>query len=216
MGLTERIKRTSTTDWLLTWFTGVVAVFTAVLALTSIYQFFTIESQLEVMREDQRPWAKITVDVPPEVNRATQAEMTQQLAAIDNVTYPIKIVNVGKTPAIGIQVDIDIEIVPKNAGPSFNYPGTHETVITGVLFPNDPYSFPANLLNPDRSVAQLSSTQRDDLATGRSYIAVYGKATYADSSGAKHWTQFCWWTAYFRAGSSNASSCVAYNDIDRN
>jgi hypothetical protein len=198
-----------------------VAAFVGFLGLIFLYwQISIMRRQLDEARQatliDQRAWVQMSLNIPAEKTARTPAEMAKRLTALADVTFPMKITNVGKTPALSTRVDVNVEILKKTEAPSFKYTNEHRVVTFGVLFPNGSEEFTADLLKPDGSVEQLSESERQGLSKGDSYVAVYAKATYVDGFGIHHCTQLCWWTAFIKGGSFNAPTCTAYNSTDRN
>lgn len=201
MGFREFLKRPSVTDWC-------VAGFTFVLALSAIYQFIIMGGQLDVMRTDQRAWLQFQASP----TKPGSDGATWQLTSGQPVTYPLRVVNTGKTPAKNLDMKIFIDIVPADQEPPLEYvdknsghPYGHIT--SGIVFPNADFN---------QTVVRPSADGSPQLAIkdGKSYLAVYGVIDYDDVFKTHRRTKFCAWIA--TSGTFHASGCTKYNSVDTN
>ncbi len=114
MNLRKLAEKSSLTDWLL-------AAFTLVLAAAGIYQFIILDSQLGVMRKDQRPWLKLDLAL-------------NNLVVGQPITATMRIVNNGKTQARVLWGDMAIERVKNGEGPRLDYPLPHSRLLLAWSF----------------------------------------------------------------------------------
>jgi hypothetical protein len=201
MGLKERIKASSTTDWLLVFFNSVLAVVT-------ICQFVIIGNQLDVMRRDERAW--ITVKI--------KSDTTIQPIPSGKIT----ITNVGKTPALHLDSVFWIEVIPNGQEPHFGgaVGMPNETFTAGAVIPQDPVDFQLTRQKSNPSGGSLedyalSDAEKKSLELGDAWLAIYGVARYQDVFGSSHWTQVCVWSSYLKAFHIySARSCSDFNSVD--
>jgi hypothetical protein len=85
-----------------------IAVFSFLLAGAASYQFIILNSQLNVMRKDQRAWISITV---PKIKLSVDDPRLH--------IRSIKVTNTGKTPAKNIVADFFVEVVSNGSQPHF-------------------------------------------------------------------------------------------------
>jgi hypothetical protein len=175
------------------------------------------------MREDQRPWIKLT-------ERFTRENIRPGNSRLGEVT----IQNIGKTPAVNVRGRWYISIVKNGEKPRFDFIHVEgNQASTGIIYPSDPASsFPSDwydrLRSPSMAPPKRELTEDDMLSLfrGKSFIMMYGRFTYTDSFQIRHWTQFCAWTAatpIFPAppsaepyGNFTSGDCTAFNAVDHN
>jgi hypothetical protein len=131
-----------------------------------------------------------------------------------------KIENTGKTPALRISYNVNIEIVDRDKPPHLDNPINRPwKVIGGILYPHAPETTFAYRLKPGDEIVfnDLTITEKQSLSNSDSYLAVYGEFVYWDGFGISHWTHFC---APFTFGSKTQSyyykACSEYNSADTN
>ncbi len=208
VGFREFLKRPSITDWC-------IAGFTFVLASAAIYQFIIMGSQLKVMRIDQRAWLKF--EAAPV--KAGDESVSWQIVPGQPVTYPLRVVNTGKTPATNIDMRIFADIVDASQEPPLGHVEEHAHVphghiTAGIIFPSSDFKQP--VVRPGNNGAPLMATDDEVIAVrdGRAYLAVYGVIAYDDVFKTRHWTKFCNWIAL--KGQFHALKCTQYNSVDSN
>ena len=208
-------KESTFTDWC-------IAVFTLVLAAASIFQFIIIGNQLDVMRKDQRAWLEFQKQPDTPGGEMT----TLQITTGQPVTYPLRVTNIGKTPARNIVVKIFVDIVDSSQNPPLDHveavqavevgsPYAVGRIRAGIVFPNT--SLKQVVVRPmNGSSAPMVATDDEVSAIkyGRAYLAVYGIITYDDVFNTHHWTTFCDWESL--GGTFNAAQCAKYNNVDGN
>jgi len=185
-------------------------VITAGAAFIALWGLVILNSTLKVTQtsantahdalvQTQRAWVQITADFSP------------ALKDIKEVTYRMKLANVGNTPAKRIDVRNIVRLVKSDEPPPFSVTSMGFGIEAKVIFPKADTSYPVSLVRPDNSIAILTPTERGDLENGKSYIAIYGSAVYEDEFGF-HWTHFCFWKGYAN-GIYASEACVSYNDV---
>lgn len=149
------------------------------------------------MRQDQRPWVRITTGA-------------LKLSENDFLRIPVHIASLGKTPARTVRTDIVIRKISRNEPLQFLYDAHHDWDTEGILYTDAPVQFEAT-----GGPTKISGSDLRDLNEGRAYVIFYGTTTYTDLFQKQHWTKFCGWTA-FKTGNYPAQKCTSYNDVDNN
>jgi uncharacterized repeat protein (TIGR01451 family) len=161
-----------------------IAAFTSVLAAAAIYQFIIMGGQLNVMRIDQRAWLKF--EAYSNTGEAERFDTT--ITTGQAVTYPLRIENIGKTPATNIVVKIFVDVVDSSQEPPLDrvdgakigslYP--FGLIQSGIIFPNT--DFKQLVVRPQKGGGPLVATDSEVSAVRNSqaYVAVYGIITYED------------------------------------
>jgi hypothetical protein len=189
----------------------IIAFFTAVLAAAAIYQFIIMNSQLDTMRKDQRPWIKVTFTPSP----------LQVLTPVGGIVH---LVNNGKTPARSVRGDFAVESVKNGDQVEFHNPHAHVVTMTGMITPND---VPIDVQVERKKLASDGNTLESDPLTASEvknlqpqiniFFVVYGKVSYSDFFGIDHWTKFCQYMVPTNSvGSVTAERCANYGDVDSN
>jgi hypothetical protein len=201
VGFRGLVRRSSITDWL-------IALFTAVLAAVSIYQFWAIRGQLDTMRKEQRAWVSVTQKT------GTTISVGSPPSTVLTVT------DTGKTPATDVVCHFYVEIVPNGGTPHFQAPIPHNIMISGVMLPNDPKEITVTRLRQKQGASSggdfpVSPDEKAELDEGRAWIAVDGVVWYDDVFKVRHWTRFCFHSS-LKAGMYPDRSCTTYNEVDSN
>jgi uncharacterized repeat protein (TIGR01451 family) len=199
----------SFTDWC-------IAAFTLALAVTGIYQYVVINRQLDAMRKDQRAWLEF--QTTPDKPGMDLANIT--ITSGQPVTYPVRVVNIGKTPARNIIMKIYVDIVDASREPPLDraenggssYP--HGLLTAGIIFPNADFKQPVARPAKDGSLLLATESEVSAIKDARAYLAVYGVITYDDVFNAHHWTKFCSWQS--AGGTFHTYQCTQYNNVDNN
>jgi hypothetical protein len=155
----------------------------------------------------QRSWVQVADNNPKESDKKRIKDYTR-------FDFPERITNIGKTPARKVKVDAVVEIVEVGKEPKLTYYDLHDIVLTSVLFPDTPRDFSGSIIR-NRVRVQPSAEEREGLANGDLYVAVYGRVSYEDDFG-PHWTHYCWWQRYDEKppAEGQAKTCTEYNDVD--
>jgi hypothetical protein len=188
------------------------------LIVAGIYlcQLLAMQEQVRLSRSalevDQRAWVQLAVDLP----KMEEREAHEWLDKMTYIYLPTKLLNIGKTPATGVHADLAIQIVNSRSAPFLSYSGHHDSVTSGVLFPDTPTTFYSHLIGDDDLTEKLTDEERQSLYRGDTYLSMFGRVTYIDGFGIEHWTQYCWWVGLKVNSRYHADSCVDYNQVDKN
>jgi hypothetical protein len=180
--IVAKAKESTITDWLL-------AAFTLALTVTAIYQYKDTDRQLDVMRNDERAWIKVT-PVPEEDHHLTSVDDTRP------ISFLLKITNFGKSPATNVKLKAYIEIPNHLREPRLecvdgNIECPHIEESTGSLFPNDSPErriWSRTIKDPARDATLEEMTSWN---AGTAYAAAYGIVTYDDVFGIQRSTKWC-------------------------
>jgi len=189
----------------LTLIAGVVSLVAAVVyASIAGFQWHEMHKSLIV---DQRAWVSIPFPLNFPLNGTFIPATTQ-------------IMNSGKTPARQVEVDIVATVLSKGEEPNlghFSVGYSYNHVYSGAIFPNSPIplTIPVVRYGPNAPETIVPDEHlRQDIESGKRFISFYGRVTYYDVLGVRHWTQFC--TGYGPAILESLKSCIKYNDVDTN
>ncbi len=173
MSLGELWKRCSLTD-------RIIAFFTAVLAVTSIYQFIVMNGQLNTMRKDQRPWVDISFTPGP----------AQALAPIGGT---IRFENKGKTPARGVvRGEFVVEKVRNREQPRLDYTKPYAEFTMGMITPEDaPLDMAVQRLRSSSTdkgaqADRLTVSEFEEFSQVKIFFVIYGTIYYSDFFGTSH------------------------------
>lgn len=159
------------------------------------------------MRVDQRAWVSIVIPTTFPLNGSS-------------IPIVIQIQNTGKTPATGVEGNYIATVLKRGeklALDDFRIGHAHNKLYVGALFPNSPVPMTSVVVRYGPSISESivpDDALRQDIANGNRFIIFYGKITYNDVFGARHWTQFCTGTGV--AMLEKLKECIAYNDVDHN
>lgn len=144
---------------------------------------------------------------------------------LEGLTSPanLQVTNFGKTPAREVKGEIIATELMKGEQPAFDFSlgHPHNNFYAGAVFPTSPLPVSINVqrYGAKTATAISSAELRQDLESQRSYIIFYGRITYTDIFGKKHWTQFCTGSGKAMEGTvveDTVKKCVEYNDVDNN
>lgn len=197
-------------------FTNVMlTAFTGILSIIAVFQYLVTGGQLEVMQQDERAWLRFDAySDAPGTDRVSTSITTGQ-----PVTYPMKVANVGKTPARNMDMKIFVDIGDALQEPPLDHVdgGTispHGHATAGIIFPNSEFKQSVVRLGDDGSPLVATDKEVVAIRDGKAYLAVYGVVTYDDVFNTHHWTKFCSWIA--GNGKFEARQCTQYNSVDSN
>ena len=174
----------------------IIALFTAILAGAAIYQFSITDSQLDVMRKQQRAWLSIKATRP-----------TYKIG--DAPTTSIAIENIGNTPATNIALNFYIEVVAEGSQPRFDEKIMHTSGISGVIAPKDRIDLVTSRHKVTSSDPDpLIESEKTALDDGKAWIAIHGGAAYDDVFKVRHKVNFCAWIAYRSDVTIHAAECI--------
>jgi hypothetical protein len=199
MGFHKRLKelweRSSLTD-------RIIAFFTGVLAGAAIYQFIIMGGQLDVMREDQRAWvsgAEIFVN-----NESRHIEANKLL----DVRFILQ--NTGKTPALNTRFQRE-----------WRYAIADQPVFVATLQTVDWSKSPTaavGFVSPGSKTVytdykieeSLPPMFYDEIMSNKRHLFVAGKVTYCDVFNTEHWVTYC----YHLLSGGGWAACENGNDMD--
>lgn len=197
-------EKSSFTDWCLVIFTGVLSV-------ASTYQFILLGGQLNIMQNDERAW--IQVGSQPDAQGSDTT--TLHFSAGQQVTYPLRVKNIGKTAASNVRMKIFVDIidasheVPLNRVNDESYP--RNNITSGIIFPGSDFRDFVVRVGENGTVLPATSAEVSEIKNGKAYWAVYGLVTYDDLFRGHHWTKFCMWGA--ESGTFFTRTCTEYNSV---
>ena len=214
MGIRERFKPSSFTDYCL-------AVFTFLLVVVAIKQIVITHHQLGVMQIEQRAW----IEVRPQGSRDNPELSVFKVELIEGqpIVFPLKIFNTGKTPAKNFDLVVFVEVANNLRPPhlecvdgSNSCPEGYWGFTGGIVPPNPDIDFPASRIGKSGEVWVASKAEVDAWNNGKSYIAAYGIVKYTDVFNVSHWTRFCFHAENLIGQATLTSSCAQHNSEDDN
>ena len=175
-------------------------------------------------RVDQRPWIK--VELIPSEPEGHQTDVTVATGSL--LVIPIRVKNIGKTPAnevtgtFAIQIagkDDDLFLPPDMNDPPYVAHPTHligfTHIETGTIFPDQAHDWPISKVGNTKvgksEPVALTQSEVDLLAHGAALIYIGGTIAYFDEFGLKHWTRYCTTVPDSHNGQA---SCPKYNRAD--
>jgi hypothetical protein len=155
------------------------------------------------MRQDQRAWMKISAP-----------SLLMNPSANQPWSILLHFSNIGKSPALNVFVQTNVEIVPHMQKSTLAYTGNHLHDFTGIVYPGDSYDFAAETFDAKGPIALGENYGK--LIRGDAYIVYYAQINYRDIFGTKHWTHFCGWHYLAKGPNYAAGNCPAYDRVDNN
>ncbi len=191
-------------------FLEVVAV--VVVAAYTTIAYFQLKATLRIMRVEQRAWI-----VP--------SYSAMNLKTGEVIFLQMFCTNAGKTPAKNIQGVFRMEAIRYADEPAFDYSSKQKSEEnSNVIFPGDHITLGVPLLkegtgtNTAEPIAFTDDLNKRFLDREIVFIT-YGKVTYEDAFGEKHWVTFCSSTVPARTGMISRSvarqKCSQYNNVDQ-
>ena len=168
-----------------------------------------LDATIRTSRLEQRAW----------INVRSEGAVVNQDGPID---IPVEVSNVGRTPAIHLEGDIIATVMSPGEVLDTSYRAGHlrNHTVGGTLLPGvnqPPTQFRAmRMLGNETANIRSSPQLADSINKGEQVIVVYGRLTYSDIFGVKHWITFC------QSGSRNplgkpiarVEGCAEYNQVD--
>jgi hypothetical protein len=166
---------------------------------------------------------------------ATQEEsadltLTVHPPTVENGKYikiPFELINVGKTVAKKVKLQVVAVVIPRNSDPNFTY-APKETaelratgLIAGEAIQGPDGSFQLNTFVRDTEGGGLIADTKmvSDFRSGLQDVITYARVTYFDGFGVHHWMHFCHAAQIFPERiirSSGHEKCAAYDQTDAN
>jgi hypothetical protein len=169
---------------------------------------------------------------------ATQAEIAiptvvfggSRVQSGESMGFTYQVANQGKTPAIHVDIKIRAVFQPPRGKLDFSYPTPPRLtnikwglISAGSIIPTDEQSkvHPLGISVRDDNGRILLAGQSDidDYNLHRKILIVYGKLTYQDVFGVRHWRTFCYFAsprALDEVTNSGNIQCEEYNKTDKN
>ncbi len=192
----------------------IIAIFTGVLALASIYQFVILNGQLDVMQKDQRAWIDIS-DVKSERDIGKP------------VVLNFEVKNTGKTPTKKFESAFVLEILNSDQSPTFDHSDKKLKAVRfsgHAVFPNQglPLGLTSLVLAGTDAQPQpviLTQAMADKFDAGQIWFAADGEISYRDVFGNDHRMTVCRMSYAIRPGvvttpPVGAQRCAEYNNGD--
>lgn len=202
-GIRSWLSKSTITDWIVVIFTGVltwVGISQGTIAKAALEatkdQVLINNRQLRVQLNDERAWLKITSLRIPTPSRPGDGVSPVGINVGQPVFFPLTIVNLGKSVAKSIDVEVYVQIVNSNEGPSLGWVENnppHPTFQnhTGMFFPNDNHTIPAVRIGHNKQIEVATEDEVKGINSGSKFVVAFGRVTYDDIFHRRHWTKFC-------------------------
>ena len=177
------------------------------------------------MRTQQRPWIRVELadDKAPTNGTGTT---TLDLKVGEPLVYPLRLTNLGVTPASNIRISSNLFVVKEGEESKASCIKCSEEQL-GVVETGTSYLFQSNPVvvwlprvpaKPSNNVVVklgLSEEEAEDLKRKTSYILIIGRVEYKDIFLINHWTNFCM-NSYIDGTQVFSNVCNKYAGIDSN
>jgi hypothetical protein len=181
------------------------------LVVLSIYAGFTAVTYFQIkesataateqFRADQRAWLALSVS-------------SEKPKVGENMPVMVEMVNNGKTPAIDVRLcglaDYASDL---NGFPPFRDYGPKDCTPTMLLPPVGTAVLPLIIYSDDPSRG-FGKSEVEALTSGRIFVRLYGKVSYSDIFGCRHWMDYCHRRVVISGGQVGWISCKNGNAID--
>ena len=105
---------------------------------------------------------------------------------------------------------------PKSGDSGFiDYHRDHNVITYPIMMPQGTGDILVQYFNEKHLISPIPDLVGQDMLKGSRYVIIYARATYRDSFGIDHWTQYCADEAEV-AMTTHSENCVNYNDTDNN
>jgi hypothetical protein len=216
VGIRQIIKQSSFTERCLCLFTLLLVVVGFVQYKTMDSQRKTMDSQLFVMRNDERAWVKIEPIAASYADPKTVAVTGQPLV------FPLKVSNIGKTPAKKVEIQMRVTLrdsitgEPTDCRHSLGGPPCWAYITNwAIFFPNTDFTVNALRMTDNQMEWPVTDSEARAWEEGQMFLLVSGIAEYDDVFKLHHTYHFCFWVAHGR-GTYHSKNCVDYNQVDDN
>jgi len=168
----------------------------------------TLDTSAEQMRRSVRAYM-----IPDFENRHPEHDSE------GHVYFSIGLKNSGTTAAKHVHLQTVMVFLRPGQEVSFSYkaPEYPDGHFTGVWYPGQNLDIPSFAM---KSLKEKRVFSNDDLkamfASSNNIVAMYGKITYYDVFGKRHWSTFCGGLISIDPRSHASRKCANYNDSDNN
>jgi hypothetical protein len=169
---------------------GVAAIVAVIYFMQWMTMIKSVDATRQASEREQRAWVSIHSPMAFVDSKESLANM------------PIRIENIGKTPARRVVVDAWVELIPVDRRPDLS--GRAKTEY-GLPFENEKGGAPP---------WPADDWEYEEFLAARIYALTYVKASYDDIFNVRHWTKFCTWRT--KAPSTPTAECSAINTTDTN
>jgi len=204
MNIFRRWQQTSIANKMVAIASIIVAISTGVYAWVCWLQ---VTATLQVMRADQRAW------IIPILS-------TTHLNVGDVIFDQAGYVNTGRTPAKRVRAEFAMEEVDPQGRPTFDFHRLMTRSDTNVAFPNRPDNLGVPLFADPQGTHPVVYTEdlQRQFKAGNITFLIYGRISYDDVFGVRHWITYCSITAPASTGLQPerraGDECATYNDTD--
>jgi hypothetical protein len=157
---------------------------------------YVVDKQLDTMRIEQRAWVKI-------------AHKLQPIAENKPLIADITTINTGKTPAKRIEANFRVQKVRADRSPDLTASGINANSFIGILNPDASYPSSVPMMRDSGTILNpplLTKSDVAEIASGESYIVVFGRLIYSDIYDTPHWINFCFWESPSRAHTTQGNA----------
>jgi hypothetical protein len=192
---------------------SVIALFTALLFVASMLQWFATRDAIEDTHKSfqigTRAWVTVKkADVQPAKADAPDHEIIQEGEGIKGSKAPVvsvTLTNTGHSPALEVKTQVEITVKDKLMGDEYVLPTISENQFdsVSVLAPDSQSVFGRAYL--------FGGNDLDEVTKGRKFLTIYGVSRYRDIFGFQHETKFC---SFYDSSIEKMTSCPQFNSAN--
>ncbi len=153
------------------------------------------------MRLDEKAWLIFDTDYSD----------TLKLRKSEEVSVPIQLRDIGKTPARKIDGFVVVEESKTGDPPRFDK-SIFTPLRAGIIWPGFPQDTKAREITSERKPVIVTSEKLRQYAEGSLAFVVWGRISYKDIFQESHWVQFC--HTISSKPSAHSKQCADYNELD--
>src|SRR5580704_1895548 len=131
------------------------------------------------------------------------------------ILVPLRLVNIGRTPARAIDGFVIVEELKSGERPTFIYRKDRATKIeVGIIYPSSELAQTTEIKEwlDGHQPSLVTESKRTEFKQGNTFFNVWGRLTYVDVFHQKHFVQFC--HAVAQNPSGKTKECADYNMVD--
>ncbi len=173
------------------------------------------------IEDEERPWLKLEL-AGDRVAGSSNPDLRQETLIVGGpLQIPMRLYNLGKTPAVKVTSFFFAEVTDKGTSPKIPKKGSRAVSvphISGTIFPAD-HSDVSAIRFADAPVGRawkispITPAEANLLASKGAYVAVYGFTEYWDIFGCEHRTYMC--RDFFISGENAGNmSCALRNGVE--